>query len=85
MMKFRPGTSTRGLANGEIAARLVIGAGWTRLLEPDLPATHAYVVAETSALVQRRLGMAAVERLHRGLLPVVGVTIVDRSTHATGH
>ena len=55
--------------------------GWTHLLATELPTTHNYVVVETSALVQRRLGMAAVERLHRGLLPVVRVTMVDTSTH----
>ena len=55
--------------------------GWTRLLAVERPTTHSYVVLETSALVQRRLGMAAVERLHRGLLPAVGITMVDRSTH----
>ena len=54
---------------------------WKRLLAAELPTAHAYVVVETSALVQRRLGMVAVERLHRGLLPVVRVTMVDASTH----
>jgi predicted nucleic acid-binding protein len=47
----------------------------------ERPAAHAYIVVETSALVQRRLGMTAVERLHRGLLPVVGIHMVDLSTH----
>ena len=55
--------------------------GWTRLLARESPTAHAYVVLETSALVQRQLGMKAVERLHRGLLPIVRVTMVDTSTH----
>lgn len=55
--------------------------GWSRLLAREAPTAHAYVVIETSALVQRRLGMKAVERLHRGLLPIVRVTMVDTSTH----
>ena len=63
-------------ANHDSAVR-----GWTRLLATELPTTHTYVVVETSALVQRRLGMAAVEQLHRGLLPVVRITTVDASTH----
>jgi predicted nucleic acid-binding protein len=47
----------------------------------EWPTADSYVVAETSALVQRRLGMRAVERLHRGLLPVVRVIMVDTSIH----
>jgi predicted nucleic acid-binding protein len=44
--------------------------------------THAYVLVETLALVSRRLGRAAVERLLDGLLSVVSVVAVDASLHA---
>ncbi len=44
--------------------------------------THSYVVVEAVALVSRRLGWAAVERLIDGLLPVIRVITVDAATHA---
>jgi uncharacterized protein len=43
--------------------------------------THAYVVVEALALVPRRLGWAAVDRLVRSILPVVGVVGVDAADH----
>jgi predicted nucleic acid-binding protein len=39
------------------------------------------VVVECSSLVQRRMGMAAAERLHGELLPVVDVRVVTRAQH----
>ncbi len=44
--------------------------------------THSYVVVEAVALVSRRLGWAAVERLIDGVLPVIRVIQVDEATHA---
>lgn len=43
--------------------------------------THAYVVVETSALVQRRLPPPALRDLHRRLLPVVEVRAVAEDEH----
>ena len=56
-------------------------AVWPALLDGEQVLTHDYVVLETSALAQRRMGMAAVEHLHAVLLPAVDVRIVDRSKH----
>jgi predicted nucleic acid-binding protein len=44
--------------------------------------THAYVVVETVALAQRRLGIAAVRRFVDDLLPVAEVVWVDPAAHA---
>ena len=43
--------------------------------------THNYVVLETTALTQRRLGGAAVRALHEDLLPLVDVVWVDEDLH----
>lgn len=43
--------------------------------------THNYVVVETVALVQRRLGVSAVRDLTEGLLRPVRVVWVDRDLH----
>ena len=42
---------------------------------------HSYVVIETAALVQRRLGMAALRRLHEDLLAVMHTHWIDRDLH----
>ncbi|OFW65031.1 MAG: hypothetical protein A2135_03790 [Actinobacteria bacterium RBG_16_67_15] len=55
---------------------------WPRMVETDRVITHAYVVVETTALVQARLGMAAAVTLHRDLLGVVETMAVDGITHA---
>ena len=43
--------------------------------------THNYVVVETTALLQNRLGMEAVRRFHGDLLPVVEVHWVSATAH----
>jgi len=43
--------------------------------------THAYVVVESVALVQRRLGVEAVRALVHGLMGVVEVAPVDEVLH----
>jgi uncharacterized protein len=55
---------------------------WRRLLDRQRLVTHAYVVVEASALVQRRLGFRAATHLHQALLPVVRTVMVDQVTHA---
>lgn len=62
--------------NHETAADL-----WTATVPAADLTTHAYVVIETSALVQRRLGMGAVGQLHDGLLAAVETAPVDLTTH----
>jgi predicted nucleic acid-binding protein len=46
--------------------------------------THNYVVLETAAVVQRRLGTAAVRELHDVLLLPLTVVWVDRELHQAG-
>ncbi len=62
-------------ANHEAAARIFGGLAGAKLL------THAYVLVETLALVSRRLGRAAVERLLDSILAVVDVEPVDLGLH----
>lgn len=46
--------------------------------------THGYVVSETLALTQRRLGADAVRALVDKLLPALTTLTVDEHAHATG-
>jgi len=51
---------------------------WSDFLERDVSlVTSNYVIVETSALLQRRLGMAAVKRLYDTFVPLVSVEWVD--------
>jgi predicted nucleic acid-binding protein len=51
------------------------------LLDRTTLLTHAYVVVETTALVQRRLGMEAVRALVDDMLPAFDLVFVDESLH----
>ncbi len=55
---------------------------WPRALDGEHLLTHSYVVVETSALVQRRLGMGATVRFHRELLPAATQLAVGSHVHA---
>jgi predicted nucleic acid-binding protein len=61
--------------------------GWQQLLDGlesgELAAvTHSSIIVETAALVQRRLGMAAVRTLLDDLLPLFDVVWVNADLHA---
>lgn len=45
--------------------------------------THNYVVVESSALVQRRLGTEASRALFDALLPAMDLVFVDEGTHSS--
>lgn len=46
--------------------------------------THSYVIVESVAITQRRLGENAVRRLLQELVPALTVISVDEGTHAAG-
>jgi predicted nucleic acid-binding protein len=46
--------------------------------------THNYVLAETVAIAQRRLGEVAARRLIQELAPVLTTIWIDEATHAAG-
>jgi uncharacterized protein len=63
----------------------VAAVTWGRLLQADQPLLVTnYVMVETTALVQHRLGMEAVRLLHGDVLPVLDVHWItgDDHTHA---
>ncbi len=56
---------------------------WRRLIESDEPmVTTNYVLVETFAVVQRRLGMDAVRVLVRDVMPLLDVEWVSEEVHA---
>ena len=74
------------ILDADDAAHREAATAWSRLLggiaEGDLSAlTHFGVVVETSALVQRRLGMSALRNLHDDLLAPVKIVWIDEVLH----
>lgn len=58
---------------------------WTELLQKDtIPLTINYVLVETYALVQHRLGMKAVQTFDEDLYPVLHIEWLDRELHDAG-
>ena len=55
---------------------------WTRIANDQATLlTTNYIVVETMALTQRRLGLDAVRRLHDDVLPVIELMWIDRNDH----
>jgi len=48
----------------------------------DTLLTSNYVLVETSALIQRRLGMPALREVQTAFLPLLSVAWIDQATHA---
>ena len=48
---------------------------------PERLLTHSYVVIETAALVQRRLGQASTRTLLGDLLPALDLMFIDQHVH----
>jgi len=58
---------------------------WRRLLADDtVLLTTSYVLVETFAVAQRRLGMEAVRTFHEDVVPVLSVVWVDEAMHSAG-
>lgn len=59
---------------------------WKRLLAADAAlVTSNYVIVETCALAQRRLGMEAVRSLTLDFMPLLAIDWVDEPVHSAGH
>jgi predicted nucleic acid-binding protein len=57
--------------------------GWLALLDEGRPLlTSNYVIVETAAVVQHRLGIEAVRAFHDDVLPLVSVHWVGEDEHA---
>jgi predicted nucleic acid-binding protein len=60
-------------------------AAWTTLTEEATPLlTNNYVVLETIALLQNRLGVAAVRTFHEDIQPLLEVAWISEHEHRTG-
>ena len=59
---------------------------WKALLVNDAAlVTSSYVIVETCAVAQRRLGMESVRALTTDFIPLLSIDWVDESVHGAGH
>lgn len=54
---------------------------WNTLVAEDYLVTNNYVLVESTALIQRRLGVAALRSFVQDLLPLIDVEWVSESQH----
>ena len=58
------------------------GSTWRQLLqESKALLTSNYVLVETSALIQHRLGVAALRAFHEDIVPLLSVQWIDETLH----
>jgi uncharacterized protein len=71
------------MLNGSDAEHIVALTAWNDVVRQGRPLVSTnYVVVETVALVQRRLGMTAVQLLLDRLLPAIEIKWVEPGLHA---
>jgi predicted nucleic acid-binding protein len=69
--------------DGDDAFHAAAAEAWRGLLASDVPLhTSSYVLVELQALLQRRLGLAAVDALMTYVAPFVNVAWIDERVHA---
>lgn len=56
-------------------------AAWERLLQESRLVTNNYVLLETAALVQHRLGMAALRAFSADVLPLLDIEWISEQRH----
>jgi uncharacterized protein len=68
--------------DGDDAAHPAVAEAWRRIVDTgSVLLTSSYVLVELTALIQRRLGLAAVDALTTFVMPWVHVTWVDDRIH----
>ncbi len=61
------------------------GAAWAEWLQEGAALlTNSYVLLETTALLQHRLGVAAVRALHEDVMPLLRIEWVSEEQHRAG-
>src|ERR1039458_2216241 len=82
MRVFIDTSAVYAIYNREDYKHLIANDLWNRLLDESVTlATNSYVVLETIALLQRRLGVAAVRSFHENVMPLLQVEWVDEDLH----
>lgn len=85
MSVFVDTSALLAILDADDADHAAAAAAWHDLLGEDAElSTTNYVLVETHALVQSRLGLEAVQILDRDVAPLLRVIWVDRESHRAG-
>ena len=80
---FLDSSALYAVFDGDDAGHPAAAQAWDGLLRSEVPLhTSSYVLVELTALLQRRLGTAAVDALTTHVLPWVNITWADEALHA---
>lgn len=86
MIVFVDTSALIALLDGSEAKHAACAREWKQLLAQDASlVTSSYVIVETCAVAQRRLGMDAVRALTIDFMPLLAIDWVDESVHGAGH
>lgn len=85
MAVFVDTSAIYALLNRSDPAHEAAKSAWAEILQAGEPVlTSNYVLVETFALVQRRLGMAALRDFRERLVPILRVQWIDPTVHDAG-
>ena len=81
-MTFVDTSALIALLDGSETKHIACASAWRKLLADDEAlVTSSYVLVETYALAQRRLGMDAVRTLTTDYVPLLAVDWIDETVH----
>lgn len=81
-MTFLDTSAILALFDADDPRHPAVDSAWKELILSDESLVSSnYVLVETLALVQRRLGMAAVQAIYRDILPLVEIEWLDEEVH----
>ncbi len=85
MTTFVDTSALIALLDGSESKHTACARAWRRLLTDDESlVTSSYVLVETYALAQRRLGIDAVRTLTTDYVPLLAVDWIDETVHGAG-
>ena len=85
MSVFTDTSALYAILDADDANHAPAAAEWQRLLISQIPlVTTNYVLVETMALVQHRLGVQAVRLFEQEVSPILQITWIDQATHQAG-
>ena len=85
MSVFVDTSALYAVLDADDANHAAAAAEWHRLLGSSVVlVTSNYVLLETTALLQHRLGLEAVRIFHHDVCPVLGIEWIDENTHRAG-
>src|SRR4030042_4472959 len=85
MVSFIDTSAFLAILNEDDKNHLVARKLWNKLLDSEnVLISNNYVLVESFALIQRRLGMEAVRVFQEDILPLINIEWIDKETHKSG-